>query len=88
MDHDLSNSNARCRRKRYLRHPVIQAIIQYFSRDILMLVHSMNYEKGVGLLKTLTSNAFPEHSISKKQMTEELFKGWLAECWEKWEACD
>ena len=84
LDHDLQEQNVCESEESFSGTQIAEAIIENFSYEIPILIHSMNENKASGMTQKLTKADFTVTRIPMIHLNEPRFNHWLAEVKENW----
>ncbi len=84
LDHDLQQRRASEADKFLSGLDVLSVIARYVSRDVPVLIHSMNASQSTVMARELQRAGFDVTQIPMEYLTHELFCGWLAEAEERY----
>jgi CheY-like chemotaxis protein len=88
LDHDLQEQNI-TQMDRYLSgSDLIKVIVQNISRDVPVLVHSMNISRGPLMADQLASAGFMVTRIPMSVLTRRVFLEWVQEVRDVWETLE
>lgn len=79
LDHDLQEQIVSADDAQLSGMNVVDAIVQYVSRNVPILVHSMNLSEAPTMVKKLTGSGFSVTRIPMREMTAEKLMEWLKE---------
>jgi hypothetical protein len=85
LDHDLQEQRITESDRHFSGMDAVQAIIGNISRQIPILVHSMNQTRSPIMVEQLKGAGFEVTQMPMAQLTERLFKEWLEDVMEVWE---
>jgi 2-keto-3-deoxy-6-phosphogluconate aldolase len=77
LDHDLQEQLVCAEEGRLSGMNVVDAIINYVSRDVPILVHSMNLSEAPNMIKKLVGAGFSVIRIPMREMKAEKLVEWL-----------
>lgn len=86
LDHDLHEQAMTNEDLGLSGKQVAEALIQYFSSDIPVLVHSTNQVEAPHVVKRLEQSSFWVTHIPMYQLTHNAFSRWLSEAIDLWNA--
>lgn len=87
LDHDLVEQSVCTSEIEFSGTQVATAIVENFSYEIPILIHSMNEAKASTMAKKLISTSFSVTRIPMAVLTEQRLHEWLAEVRENWQHC-
>lgn len=85
LDHDLQEQSVCHSEIEFSGTQVANAIIQNFSIDIPVLIHSMNSNRAINMVNMLTNASFSVTRIPMANLTEHRLHDWLSEVRENWD---
>lgn len=85
LDHDLQMQRLTQSDRHFSGMDAVHAIINNISKDVMILVHSMNQTQGPLMADRLKKVGFDVTRMPMAQLTERLFKEWIEEVIELWE---
>ena len=85
LDHDLQEQRVCQSEQAFSGTQIAHAIVEHFSYEIPILIHSMNETKASGMAKIVTKADFSVTRIPMSILTEQRLHEWLAEVKENWE---
>lgn len=88
LDHDLQESVVTDADKELSGSDVTKNLILNISRDVPILVHSMNLRQGPAITEKLERAGFYVTRIPMSELTFEKFQQWLEEVYLLWEESD
>jgi len=84
LDHDLQARSATSSDRHLCGQDVVDVIVQTISRDIPILVHSVNETQGPVMERQLLKAGFAVERIPMHVLTEESFNDWIEYVSETW----
>ncbi len=88
LDHDLQERAATQQDSWLSGRDVVKAMIQYLSRDAMVLIHSANSIGGAAMTERLRNQGFDVTRISMNSLTKEDLGKWIDEVRKNWEDCN
>lgn len=85
LDHDLTFQPATTGDQYFSGTDVVNAIINNISRNVSILVHSMNYRRAAGMITKLQSTGYWVTRISMENLTRENLSDWVEEVRDIWD---
>jgi hypothetical protein len=86
LDHDLQEQQVCESEESFSGTQIATSLIQNFSYEIPILVHSMNEIKAMAMVQKLTKADFNVTRIAMIHLSEQIFSRWLEEVRDNW-AC-
>ena len=77
LDHDLNEQVIVREEKGVDGVEVVRRILRNISRDVPILVHSMNFGGGTSMTRMLQAQGFSVTRVPFKHMEEDVFRDWL-----------
>lgn len=84
LDYDLQDQCATESDRHLSGQHVAEALIQHCSRDIPILVHSMNITYCSAMVRQLKASGFWVTRIPMAQLTSEALGAWIEEVQDNW----
>jgi hypothetical protein len=84
LDHDLQEQQVCQSEESFSGTQIAAALVQHFSYEIPILIHSMNETKASAMVKALTKADFYVTRIPMIHLTHQRFTNWLSEVRENW----
>ena len=85
LDHDLHMRGVLASDKKVSGSEIVETIIANISRDVPILVHSMNPEKSIKMTNALEHAGFWVEKMRWYDITQEMYHEWLEEVKEEWD---
>ena len=87
LDHDLQDRRATESDAMLSGRDVVDSMIEHLSRDVMILVHSVNEYGAASMIKNLRDAGFDVVRNSMDTLTENDLHTWVDEVRENWEDC-
>ena len=87
LDHDLQDRRATELDAMLSGRDVVDSVIEHLSRDVMILVHSVNEYGAASMIKNLRNAGFDVVRNSMDTLTENDLHAWVDEVRENWEDC-
>ncbi len=88
LDHDLQDHRATESDAMLSGRDVVDSMIEHLSRDVMILVHSVNEYGAASMIKNLRDAGFDVVRNSMDTLTENDLHAWVDEVRENWKDCN
>ena len=85
LDHDLNDQIVAEEERGINGVEVVRRLIEHTSRDVPILVHSMNFSGGTSMFRMLEAQGFTVTRIPFKHLHKKVFLGWIDDVRAEWD---